>query len=86
MLEFLLILMVAVSLTATIVAFMFGLIGVFGLFSSKNLDDSKFPLLIILVSSAFIYVNLKFVGVGNENSFIKSYSKKEVSNTFKKRL
>ncbi len=84
MLEFLLILMVVVSLTATIVAFMFGLIGVFELFTSRNLDDLKFPLLIILVSSIFIYVNLKFVGVGNENSFIKSYSKEEVSNTFKK--
>ena len=84
MLEFLLILMVAVSLTATIVAFMFGLISIIGLFTSRNLDDFKFPLLIILVSSAFIYVNLKFVGVGNENSFVKSYSKEEVSNTFKK--
>ena len=71
MLEFLLILMVAVSLTAAIAAVMFGLIGILGLFASKNLDDLKFPLLIILVSSTFIYVNLKFVVVGNENYFIK---------------
>ncbi len=84
MLEFLLILMVAVSLTATIVAFMFGLIGILGLLSSENLKDTKTPLLIILMSTAFIYVNLKFVGVGNVNSFIQTYTKEEVSNKFKK--
>ena len=84
MLESLLIFMVLIIFISTVVAFLFGIIGVFGLFASRNIEGLKIPLSIILASSAFIYVNLKFVGVGNENSFIKSYSKEEVSNTFKK--
>lgn len=84
MFEFLLMLILSISLTATVLASMFVLIGILGLLSSENLKDTKAPLLVILMSVAFIFINLKFIGYGNVNSFIQTYTKEEVSNTFKK--